>query len=166
MRRLDPYTEAMDLGRDSVWMAEALKEASKALEAGEVPVGAVVVHGGRIVGRGHNRIEALNDATAHAEIIAIGAASEALGDWRLEDATLYVTLEPCMMCMGAVFAARISRVVFGAVDERGGACGGALDLGRLKYLDRELTIDGGVLEEECRGLLRDFFAGMRDEGNG
>jgi tRNA(adenine34) deaminase len=152
----------MDLGRDTVWMAEALKEAGKALEAGEVPVGAVVVHRGRIVGRGHNRVEHLKDATAHAEIIAIGAASEALGDWRLEDSTLYVTLEPCVMCLGAMFCARISRLVFGAIDKRGGACGGALDLGRLKYLDRELTIDWGVLEEDCRGLLRDFFAGMRD----
>jgi tRNA(adenine34) deaminase len=153
----------MDLGRDTVWMAEAIKEARKALEAGEVPVGAVVVHRGRLVGRGHNRMETLKDATAHAEIIAIGAASDALGDWRLEDATLYVTLEPCMMCMGAVFSARIARVVFGTEDRRGGACGGVVDLGRLKYLDREVTIDGGVLEGECRTLLRDFFGGKRSE---
>ena len=110
-------------------------------------------------------MEGLRDATAHAEIIAIGAASGALGDWRLEAATLYVTVEPCMMCIGAMFWARISRVVFGAVDKRGGACGGAADLGRLKYLDRELTIDGGVLEEECRGLLKEFFARMRKNDN-
>ena len=142
-------------------MTEALKEARKALEAGEVPIGAVVVHRGRVVGRGHNRMERLKDATAHAEIIAIGAASGALGDWRLEGATLYVTVEPCMMCIGAMFWARISRVVFGAADKRGGACGGAADLGRLKYLDRELTIDGGVLEGECRGLLKEFFDCMR-----
>ena len=153
----------MDLGNDTIWMGEALKEARKALEAGEVPIGAVVVHAGRLVGRGHNRMEGLKDATAHAEIIAIGAASEALGDWRLEDATLYVTLEPCVMCVGAVFAARMARVVFGAVDKRGGACGGAVDLGRLKYLDREITIDGGVLEGECRALLQEFFAGRRNE---
>ena len=146
-------------------MTEALKEARQALDAGEVPIGAVVVHRGRVVGRGHNRMEGLRDATAHAEIIAIGAASGALGDWRLEAATLYVTVEPCMMCIGAMFWARISRVVFGAVDRRGGACGGAADLGRLKYLDRELTIDGGVLEEECRGLLKEFFARMRKNDN-
>jgi tRNA(adenine34) deaminase len=143
-------------------MAEAIREARKALEAGEVPIGAVVVREGRLIGRGYNRIENLNDATAHAEIIAIGAASGALGDWRLDDCTLYVTLEPCVMCIGAAFCARISRVVYGAPDRRGGACGGAIDLGRLKYLDRQLTIDGGVREEECRGLLRDFFAGVRD----
>lgn len=144
-------------------MSEALKEARKALEAGEVPIGAVVVHRGRIVGRGHNRMENLRDATAHAEIIAIGAASCAVGDWRLEGATVYVTVEPCMMCIGAMFWARIARVVFGATDKRGGACGGAVDLGRLKYLDRELTIDGGVLEGECRELLRRFFARMRKD---
>jgi tRNA(adenine34) deaminase len=154
----------MDLGRDRIWMAEALKEGREALEEGEVPVGAVVVQDGRIIGRGHNRMENLNDATAHAEIIAIGAASGALGDWRLHDATLYVTLEPCMMCMGAIFCSRISRLVFGTQDRRGGVCGGSLDLGRLKYMDREVTIDGGVLEQECRELLSDFFARMRDEG--
>ena len=146
-------------------MSEALKEARKALDAGEVPIGAVVVYGGRIVGRGHNRMEGLRDATAHAEIIAIGAASEALGDWRLEGATLYVTVEPCMMCVGAMFWARIARAVFGASDRRGGACGGVTDLGRLKYLDRELTIDGGVLAEECRELLKRFFARMREDSN-
>jgi tRNA(adenine34) deaminase len=155
----------MDLGRDTFWMAEALKEARKALEAGEVPIGAVVVQRGRIVGRGHNRMESLKDATAHAEIIAIGAASDAVGDWRLEGTTLYVTVEPCMMCIGAMFWARISRVVFGAPDKRGGVCGGAADLGRLKYLDRELTIDGGVSDGECRQLLTEFFSRVRRDGN-
>jgi tRNA(adenine34) deaminase len=155
----------MDLGRDTLWMSEALKEARKALEAGEVPIGAVVVQGGRIVGRGHNRVEALKDATAHAEIIAIGAASGALGDWRLEGATVYVTVEPCMMCIGAMFWARVARLVFGASDKRGGACGGAADLGRLKYLDRELTIDGGVLDGECRELLKQFFGRAREDDN-
>jgi tRNA(adenine34) deaminase len=151
----------MELGNDEAWMKEALKEAEKALEAGEVPIGAVVVHNGKIVGRGHNRVESLRDATAHAEIIAIGAASEGIGDWRLEDSTLYVTVEPCMMCLGAMFFSRVARLVFGTWDRRGGACGGALDLGRLKYTDRELTIDGGVLEQECRGFLNEFFARMR-----
>lgn len=151
----------MDIGHDHVWMKEALKEAHKALEAGEVPVGAVVVTNGRIIGRGHNRVETLKDATAHAEIIALGAASTCTGDWRLEGSTVYVTVEPCLMCLGAMFLSRVARLVFGAGDRRGGTCGGALDLGRLKYMDREITIDGGVLEEECRGLLLDFFSKMR-----
>lgn len=151
----------MDLGRDQNWMKEALKEARKALEIGEVPVGAVVVAEGRVVGRGHNQVEGLKDATAHAEIIAIGAASNGLDDWRLEGSTVYVTVEPCMMCLGAMFMSRISRVVFGTADKRSGACGGALDLGRLKYADRELTIDGGVLEQECEALLLEFFSKVR-----
>jgi len=152
---------AMELGRDSDWMKEALKEATRALEEGEVPVGAVVVREGKLVARGHNRIEALKDATAHAEIIALGAAAEAVGDWRLEGATIYVTLEPCMMCLGAMFMARVARLVYGATDRRAGACGGAVDLGRLKYMDREITIDGGLLESECSALLERFFMKLR-----
>ena len=154
----------MDLGRDHIWMREALKEARKALEAGEVPVGAVIVVDGRVVGRGHNQVERLKDATAHAEIIAIGAASNGLEDWRLEGSTLYVTVEPCMMCLGAMFMARVARVVFGTLEKRSGACGGALDLGRLKYMDRELTIDGSVLDKECEALLLEFFSKVRESG--
>jgi tRNA(adenine34) deaminase len=151
----------MNAEQDAVWMREALKEARLALDEEEVPIGAVVVKDGRVIGRGHNRVESLKDATAHAEIIAIGAASQGVGDWRLEDTTLYVTVEPCVMCLGAIFFARVGRLVFGAPERRGGACGGAIDLGRLKYLDRELTIDGGVLEEECRVLLLEFFEKVR-----
>ncbi|MFH1313343.1 MAG: tRNA adenosine(34) deaminase TadA [Candidatus Eisenbacteria bacterium] len=151
----------MDLGHDSIWMTEALKEARRAFEEGEVPVGAIVVAGGKIIGRGHNRVENLKDATAHAEIIALGAASSGVGDWRLEESTVYVTLEPCVMCLGAMFLARVARLVFGSADRRGGACGGAVDLGRLKYMDREITIDGGMLEEECKGLLLEFFSKVR-----
>lgn len=143
-------------------MEEALCEARRALDEDEVPIGAVVVAGDRVLGRGYNRIERLKDATAHAEVIAIGAASETLGDWRLEGATLYATVEPCMMCLGAVFFSRISRIVYGARDIRGGACGGALSLGGLKYMDREVIISGGLLEEECRGLLQEFFARLRE----
>ncbi len=155
----------MDAADDSHWMNEALAEARKALEADEVPIGAVIVSEDRVLGRGHNRIETLKDATAHAEIIAIGAASEALGDWRLEGSTLYVTVEPCMMCLGAVFLSRISRLVFGTYDKRSGACGGALELGRLKYMDRELTIEGNVLEDDCRALLQEFFVRVRQKDN-
>ena len=146
---------------DKLWMREAIREARKALDELEVPVGAVVVCDGKIIGRGRNRVERLKDATAHAEIIALGAAAEAKGDWRLEGATIYVTLEPCMMCLGAMFMARIKRLVFGASDPRGGACGGAIDLGRLKYMDREITIDYGVLETECSALLAEFFEKLR-----
>jgi tRNA(adenine34) deaminase len=155
----------MDAADDNHWMKEALAEARKALEADEVPIGAVIVSEDRVLGRGHNRIETLKDATAHAEIIAIGAASEALGDWRLEGSTLYVTVEPCMMCLGAIFLSRISRLVFGTYDKRSGACGGALELGRLKYMDRELTIEGNVLEDDCRALLQEFFVRVRQKGN-
>jgi tRNA(adenine34) deaminase len=151
----------MDGTSDTEWMREALKEARKAFEAGEVPVGAVVVAEGRLIGRGHNRIESLKDATAHAEIIAIGAASEAVGDWRLEGATLYVTVEPCMMCLGAIFLSRIPRVVFGTHDKRAGACGGAIRLGTLKYMDRGLSVEGGLLDNECQGLMLEFFSKLR-----
>jgi len=152
----------MDYETDVKYMQEALCEARKALDENEVPIGAVVVAEDRVLGRGYNRIERLKDATAHAEIIAIGAASETLGDWRLEGATLYVTVEPCMMCLGAAFLSRIARVVYGARDIRGGACGGALSLAGLKYMDREVIISGGLLEEECRGLLQEFFVRLRE----
>ena len=152
----------MDYETDVKYMQEALREARRALDEDEVPIGAVVVADDRVLGRGYNRIERLKDATAHAEIIAIGAASETLGDWRLEGATLYVTVEPCMMCLGAVFLSRIGRVVYGAKDIRGGACGGALSLAGLKYMDREVIISGGLLEDECRAVLQEFFVKLRE----
>lgn len=155
----------MDYETDVRYMQEALREARRALDEDEVPIGAVVVAGDHVLGRGYNRIERLRDATAHAEIIAIGAASENLGDWRLEGATLYVTVEPCMMCLGAAFLSRIARVVYGARDMRSGACGGALSLAGLKYTDREVIISGGVLEDECKGLLQEFFVKLREADN-
>ena len=154
----------MEAKNDVEWMREALREAQLAFEEGEVPVGAVVVDQGRLIGRGHNRVENLKDATAHAEIIAIGAASAARGDWRLEGATLYVTVEPCMMCLGAIFLSRVSRLVFGAYDKRAGACGGAIPLGSSKYMDRELSVSGGVLESGCQELLLEFFSKVRQSG--
>jgi tRNA(adenine34) deaminase len=151
----------MEARSDSDWMLEALKEARAAFEEGEVPVGAVVVDDGKVTGRGHNRVERLKDATAHAEIIAIGAASDARGDWRLDGTTLYVTVEPCMMCLGGMLLARVSRVVFGTRDRRAGACGGALPLGAMSYLDRDIAVAGGVLEAECQALLVEFFSKLR-----
>jgi len=150
----------MDARSDSDWMRDALREARTAFEMGEVPVGAVIVDDGRVIGRGHNRIETLKDATAHAEIIAIGAASESRADWRLDGATLYVTVEPCMMCLGAIYLARVSRVVFGTRDRRAGALGGALRPAD-GYMDRGLAVEGGVLQAECQALLQEFFAKLR-----
>jgi tRNA(adenine34) deaminase len=139
------------------WMLEAIKEAEKAYKEGEVPVGAVIVSQNRMIGRGHNRIEALQDATAHAEIIAITAASNTLSSWRLTDAFLYVTLEPCIMCCGAIMNARLSCVIFGASDPKAGACGSIYNL--LSDIKSPCHVDvvPGILEERCRLLLRSFF---------
>lgn len=142
------------------YMRAALELAREAAGAGETPVGAVVVDaGGRIVGRGRNRTEEL-DATAHAEIEAIRDASRALGTWRLDGCALYVTMEPCPMCAGAAYNARLDKVVYGAKDRRAGACGGLFNL-FMEPLDRRVRVYGGVLQEECQGMLRDFFEGRR-----
>ena len=140
---------------DAHWMREALKEASKASDKGEIPVGAVVVAGNRIIGRGHNLTEQLNDVTAHAEMQAITAAANHLGGKYLHDCTLYVTLEPCVMCAGALFWSQISRVVVGASDEkRGFSLHG-------KLLHPKTNYQVGLLEEEAALLLRDFFSKLR-----
>jgi tRNA(adenine34) deaminase len=146
---------------DSHWMGEALKEAERAYSEGEVPVGAVAVVGDRIVGRGHNRVESLKDPTAHAEIIAITAASRYKSDWRLEDITLYVTLEPCPMCGGAMILSRLGRVVYGAADPRMGCCGSMYELLGDGSGNTNPEVSGGVLETECRTLLQDFFRERR-----
>lgn len=146
---------------DPRWMREALREAEAALSDGEVPVGAVVVREGRVVGRGRNQVERLQDATAHAEILAIGAAAGAAGSWRLLDATLYVTLEPCPMCAGAILLARVQRVVFAARDPEMGAAGSRLDLFSGSVLRHRAVVSGGVLAEECGSLIREFFAARR-----
>jgi len=138
-------------------MRAALAEAAKALDEGEVPIGAVVVRDGRIVGRGHNQTERLQDATAHAEILAIGAASSTVGSWRLSDCTLYVTLEPCVMCTGALVLSRLGLLVYGAVDPKAGACGSRIDLPGEPWLNHRLPTQSGVLGEECGGLLTAFF---------
>jgi len=149
---------------DERFMQAALTEARAAAEDGEVPIGAVVVHGGRIIGRGHNQRERLADPTAHAEMLAISAAAAALGDWRLEGCTLYVTLEPCPMCAGAAVAARIDRLVFGAEDPKAGACGTLYTLTDDPRLNHRVRTIGGVLEGECALLLREFFARQRSFG--
>ncbi|MCZ7640255.1 MAG: tRNA adenosine(34) deaminase TadA [Verrucomicrobia bacterium] len=142
-------------------MTEALRQARRAYAAAEVPVGAVVVRDGRVIGRAFNQVELLNDATAHAEMLALTQAQAAVGDWRLNDCTLYVTKEPCPMCAGAIVHARVGRVVFGAGDPRAGAAGGVLNLLQFPTLNHRCQITAGVRQADCVGLLRQFFAEQR-----
>jgi tRNA(adenine34) deaminase len=146
------------------YMLEAIKEAEKASEKGEVPVGAVVVWNGRIVGRAHNQVEQLKDATAHAEMIAITQASSAVGDWRLEDTELYVTKEPCPMCAGAIVLSRVRRVFFGARDGKAGAAGSKIDILNDSGLNHKVDVIAGIEEARCVELLRTFFHGRRKPG--
>lgn len=151
----------IDLQSDAYFMGEALRQAAKAYEAEEVPVGAVIVREGRIIARASNQVELLKDATAHAEMLALTQAQNAVGDWRLTDCTLYVTKEPCPMCAGAVVHTRLARVVFGAGDPKGGAAGGALNLLQFPTLNHRCAITSGVRLEECRALLKSFFSEQR-----
>jgi tRNA(adenine34) deaminase len=146
---------------DAGYMAEALLLARAAKERGEVPVGAIVVKDGAIIGRGGNAPIAANDPTAHAEIAALREAAHALGNYRLPGCSLYVTLEPCAMCTGAILHARISRLIFGARDPKTGACGSVVDLIGEPRLNHHATASGGVLADECGKLLSDFFSGIR-----
>jgi tRNA(adenine34) deaminase len=147
---------------DAVWMRWAIREAEKAFEAGEVPVGAVIVSENRIIGRAHNQTETLQDPTAHAEMIAISAAANTLGSWRLEGSTLYVTLEPCAMCAGAIVLSRIRRVVFGAFDPKAGACGSLRNLVQDARLNHRVELTSGVLDAEVSDLMKMFFQNLRD----
>ena len=142
------------------YMRQALELAWEAAAAGEVPVGCVIVQKGRVVGRGRNRREENQRTASHAEMEAIAQANDALGTWRLDDCALYVTLEPCPMCAGAIINARIPRVVFGARDKKAGCCGSVLDLFQYPFNHRPEAV-GGVLEEACQGLLTDFFTNLR-----
>jgi tRNA(adenine34) deaminase len=146
----------------AVWMGKALDVASEALISGDVPVGALVLSpAGGVIGVGHNLREADGDPTAHAEVVAIRAAAAALGGWRLESCTLVVTLEPCVMCAGALMLARIGRVVLGAWDPKAGACGSVWDLVRDRRATHRVEVIGGVRHQECSQILLDFFAGHR-----
>ena len=151
----------IDLQSDDYFMREALRQARRAYAAEEVPVGAVLVREGRIIARACNQVELLHDATAHAEMLALTAGEEAIGDWRLTDSTLYVTKESCPMCAGAMVLTRLRRLVFGVGDPKAGAAGGALNLLQFPGLNHRCEITGGVREPECRSLLRDFFAQQR-----
>jgi tRNA(adenine34) deaminase len=143
------------------YMGIALEEAQKAFEKGEVPVGAVVVKGEDIIGRGHNLVESIKDPTAHAEILAIRQAAETLGGWRLSGCDLYVTVEPCAMCAGAIVLSRISRLFIGTPDPKAGACFSVNNLVTDSRLNHQVELSTGILEEECRQLMRQFFRQLR-----
>ena len=147
---------------DERWMREALLLADRAAHEGEIPVGAIAVLGERVLGRGYNRIEALGDPTAHAEMLAITSAADALGSRRLEGVTIYVTLEPCCMCAGALVLARVNRLVFGAWDPKAGACGTLYNIPRDQRLNHRMEVLGGVLQEECGLVLSEFFRSLRN----
>jgi len=147
--------------QDRGFMLEALGEARAAASRGEVPIGAVVVRAGEIIGRGHNLRESSNDPTAHAEMIAIRLAATALDSWRLLECTLYVTLEPCVMCMGAIILSRISRLVYACRDPRAGAVGSIYDFSRDDRFNHRVEVEEGVLADECGALLSGFFQDLR-----
>lgn len=150
------------MNNDALFMKEALLCARASAENGEVPVGAVVVKDGQIISRGYNRREAGKNALCHAELEAIDGACKALGGWRLWQCELYVTLEPCPMCAGAIINARIKRVVFGARDKKAGSCGSVVNLFELPYNHRP-QLSGGVLEDECAAVLKEFFKKLRNK---
>ncbi len=153
-----PDDDATSATSDDAAMRAALDEARAALAHGDVPVGAVALAGGEVVARAHNERERRRDPTAHAELLALRAAAEVLGTWRLGEVTMVVTLEPCPMCAGALVAARVGRLVFGAPDPRAGACGSLYNLCSDPRLNHELPVTGGVLEEDAAQLVREFFA--------
>lgn len=142
-------------------MKEALAEAKKAAAAGEVPVGAVIVKDGEIVGRGHNETETARDPTAHAEMIAIRQAAKKLGGWRLTGCTMYVTTEPCSMCAGAIVWSRISRLFIGTMDPKSGACGSIFNIPQESRLNHFVEIETGLMQEECSSLMKNFFKELR-----
>jgi tRNA(adenine34) deaminase len=147
--------------RDEYFMRLALRQATRALEHDDIPVGAVIVQNGEVIGSGHNERELRSDPTAHAEVIALRAAASRLGSWRVLDSVLYVTLEPCAMCAGAIVLARIPRVVFGTHDSKAGAAGSVLDVLAEPRLNHRPEVQSGLLAGECADLLRSFFASRR-----
>jgi tRNA(adenine34) deaminase len=149
---------------DTTWMRLALDEARRAAEHGDVPIGAVAVRDGEVIARAHNRREADGDPTAHAELLAIRAASQATGHWRLDDVTLYCTLEPCAMCAGAMVLARLPRLVYGAPDPKAGAGGSVMDLLNHPRLNHRVEVVAGLLADDSAALIRRFFSGLRAEG--
>ena len=148
------------------YMEIALEEARIAMEEGEVPVGAIVTHDGRVIARAHNQREQLHDPTAHAEMVAITQAADARQSWRLDDCTLYVTLEPCPMCAGAIILSRIEAVFFGASDPKAGCCGTLMNLLQDTRFNHRTAVFGGLMKEECGNLLSSFFKSVRNKSTG
>ena len=148
---------------DEKYMKEAMKQARKAYKLGEVPIGCVIVHEGRIIGRGYNRRNTDKNTLAHAEITAINRASKVIGDWRLEGCTMYVTLEPCQMCAGALMQSRIDRVVIGSMNPKAGCAGSVLNLLEMDGFNHKVEVIRGVLQEECSIMLSDFFRELREK---
>ena len=149
------------MNNDEKWMALAIKQAVKADKEGEVPVGAVLVHDDKLIAKSYNQSISNNDASAHAEIQVLRKAGSKLNNYRLNNSTLYVTLEPCAMCLGALVHARISNIVFGAFDFKTGVCGSCVDLTSAKFFNHTIKIDGGVLEDDCMILMKSFFSKHR-----
>jgi tRNA(adenine34) deaminase len=152
----------MEPPTDEYFMREALRQAQKACDAGEVPVGAVVVLARKLIGRAHNQVELLKDATAHAEMLALTQAEAAVGDWRLIDCDLYVTKEPCAMCAGALVHTRVRRLIFGCTDPVAGAAGSVMNLLQMPGLNHRCDIASGVLQDECSAILQNFFRKRRE----
>ncbi len=152
-------------GTDEYFMDEAMKEAVKAIRADEVPIGCVVVYEGKIIGRGHNRTISLQDPTAHAEMLAITAASEHLESWRLSGCTAYSTIEPCFMCAGALVLSRIDRLVYGAPDPKFGACGSLYNILQDNRLNHTVTVSNGILQKRCSEIMQEFFKLKRRNDN-
>jgi tRNA(adenine34) deaminase len=150
-------------GEDGAYMLKALDLAAQAIALGETPVGAIVVNNGVIIGKGHNRVETDKDPTAHAEIVALREATRVSGDWRLPRSTVYVTLEPCIMCTAALLHARVQRLVFGTRDERWGAVGTLFDLAHDPRINHEIEVVSGVMAERAAELLRQFYRGLRND---
>ncbi len=146
---------------DERYMAQAIRQAKKAAAIDEVPIGCVIVHEDKIIARGYNRRNIDSSTLAHAEIMAIKKASKKLGDWRLEECTMYVTLEPCPMCAGAIVQARIPKVVIGAMNPKAGCAGSILDMFQVKQFNHQVEAEHGVLEEECRTMMKEFFKNLR-----
>ena len=146
---------------DEYFMGEALKEARKAFELDEVPIGAVIVHNNEIIARGYNRRNTNKNPLMHAEIIAINEAAKVIGDWRIEDCTIYVTVEPCPMCSGAIVQARIPNVVYGAPNPKAGCGGSVINLLQMEKLNHRCSVKSGVLENECRSIMKEFFSRFR-----
>lgn len=152
--------------KDEKYMKEAIKQAKKAGKVGDVPIGCVIVYQDRIIARGYNKRNAKKTTLAHAELLAIEKASKKLGDWRLEECTMYITLEPCQMCAGAIVQARIPKVIVGAMNKKAGCAGSVINLFQISAFNHQVVFENGVLEEECSSMLSDFFKNLRNVKNG